>query len=101
MERLAQAAIQLAIIWAISTGIVWGSVRLVGRRLKLADAASVAFVGSLLSIGALLIPVGRIFVVFIIWTALIWFLCRLSLWRAAVSSAVMQVLALIVFRIIA
>ncbi len=102
MQRLAQAAIQLGIIWAISTGIVWASVRLVGRRLKVADAASIAFVGSLLSVavGILFVWVAQLFSVFIIWTALIWFLCRLSLWRAALSSAVMQVLALIVFWII-
>ena len=97
MDALALTAIQLAVIWAVSTGIVWASVRLVGRRLKMADAASVAFVGSLLSVGVMLLPFGRIFGVFLLWTVLLWFLCRLSLWRAAISSALMQLLALIVF----
>ena len=100
MDLLARTAIRLALIWALSTGIIWVSVRLVGRRLNVADAASIAFVGSLLSIGVLLLPVARLFGVFLVWTVLIWFLCRLSLWRAAVSSAVMQLLALIVFRLI-
>jgi len=101
MDALALKAIQLAVIWAVSTGIVWGSVRIVGRRLHLADAASIAFVGSLLSLGVMLLPIARLFGVFLLWTALIWFLCRLSLWRAAISSALVQLLALIVFRIIA
>jgi hypothetical protein len=100
MDLLARTAIHLAVIWAVSTGIIWVSVRLVGRRLNVPDAASIAFVGSLLSVGVLLLPVARLFGVFLVWTVLIWFLCRLSLWRAAVSSAVMQLLALIVFRII-
>ncbi len=98
MDALALTAIQLAVIWAVSTGIVWASVRLVGRRLKMADAASVAFIGSLLSL--LLTLLGGILGVFLLWTVLLWFLCRLSLWRAAISSALMQLLALIVFRII-
>ena len=100
MHRLASAALPLALIWAVSTGIVWVSVRLVGRKLKVPDAASVAFIGSLLSIGVMWLPLGQFFGVFLLWTALLWFLCRLSLVRAAISSAVVQVLALIVFAIV-
>ena len=100
MHRLASEAIRLAIIWAVSTGIVWASVRLVGRKLKVPDAASVAFVGSLLSIGVMWLPLGQFFGVFLLWTALLWFLCRLSLVRAAISSAVMQVLAFVLFTVL-
>jgi hypothetical protein len=100
MDRLALAAIHLAIMWAASTGIVWASVRLVGRKLKIPDAASIAFVGSLLSIGFFWLGLVRFFGIFLLWTVLLWFLCRLSLWRAAISSVLVQVLALIVFAII-
>jgi hypothetical protein len=100
MQLLAVMAIRLAVIWAVSTGIVWVSVRLVGRRLKVLDAASVAFLGSLLSLGALLVPFIRFFLVFIVWAALLLLACGLSLWRAAVSSVVEQVLAFIAFRLI-
>ena len=100
MHRLALTAIHLAIIWAVSTAVVWTSVRLVGRKLTLPDAASVAFVGSLLSVGVLWLPVGRFFGVFLLWTVVLWFLCRLTLVRAAISSVVMQILAAVVFLII-
>ena len=98
MHRLALRAIQLVVLWAVSTGIVWASVRMVGRRLKIADAASIALLGSLLSLGLML--VGGILGVFLLWTGLIWFLCRLSLWRAAVSSALMQALAFVMFHLV-
>jgi len=97
MHRLAIRAIQLVILWAVSTGIVWASVRVVGRRLNVADAASIAFVGSLLSIALILI--GGVLGVFLLWTGLIWCLCRISLWRAAVSSAIMQALAFVLFHV--
>ena len=100
MAVLATMAIRLAVIWAMCTGIVWVSVRLVGRRLKVLDAASVAFLGSVLSLGALLIPGVRLFSVFIVWTVLLLLACGLSLWRAAVSSVVVQVLAFIAFKLI-
>jgi len=100
MDLLAAMAIRLAVIWAVSTGIVWVSVRLVGRRLKVIDAASVAFVGSLLSLGLFLVPVIRFFSVFIVWAVLLLLACGLSPWRAAVSSLVVQVLAFIAFRLI-
>ena len=100
MERLALTALRLAVIWAVSSGIVWVSVRLVGRKLRLLDAASVAFVGSALSILVLWLPLGRYVWVFFIWTGLLWLACRLSLWRAAISSLVMQALAFVVFLIL-
>jgi hypothetical protein len=100
MTALATTAIRLAVIWAVSTGIVWVSVRLVGRRLNVLDAASVAFVGSLLSLGVLFIPVVGFFSVLLVWTVLLVLACGLSLWRAAVSSIVVQVLAFIAFHLI-
>jgi hypothetical protein len=106
MDLLVRTAIQLAVIWAVCTGIVWVSVRLVGRRLKVIDAASIAFVGSLLSLGALLLSLGGILVVakviftFAAWAVLLLLACGLSPWRAAVSSLVVQVLAFTAFHLI-
>jgi len=106
MDLLAATAIRLAVIWAVSTAIVWISVRLVGRRLKVTDAASVAFVGSLLSLGALVLSLGGILFVakviftFAAWAVLLLLACGLSPWRATVSSLVVQVLAFIAFRLI-
>jgi hypothetical protein len=100
MHRLALAAIRLALIWAVSTGIIWVSVRLVGRKLALLDAGSVAFLGSLLSVGVLFLGLFYLLGAFIAWTVLLWFLCRIRFWRAAISSAAIQLLALIAFHVI-
>ena len=106
MDLLVRTAIRLAVIWAVSTSIVWVSVRLVGRRLQVIDAASVAFVGSLLSLGALALSLGGILFAakyiftFVAWALLLLLACGLNPWRAAVSSVVVQVLAFIAFHLI-
>ncbi|MBN1917025.1 MAG: hypothetical protein JW889_03870 [Verrucomicrobia bacterium] len=100
MHILATKAIQFAVLWAMCAAIVWISVRLVGRRLKPLDAASVALLGSALSLGARFIPIVGVFSGFVFFTVLLLLACGLSPWRAAVSSFVVQILAFIALKLI-